>query len=70
MRSGFNLFHFMILNIEEPELSICINYVRTSIDILNHHMQNFGRISHKLEKGDNIEEVISSCATNFLILIY
>ena len=55
----------MILNIEEPELSICINYVRTSIDILNHHMQNFGRISLKLEKGDNIEEVISSCTANF-----
>ncbi|EXX70675.1 uncharacterized protein OCT59_005198 [Rhizophagus irregularis] len=46
-------------DLKEPELSICINYVRTSIDILNHHMQNFGRISIKLEKGDNIEEILS-----------
>ncbi|PKC04198.1 hypothetical protein RhiirA5_362609 [Rhizophagus irregularis] len=36
---------------KKPKLSICINYVHTSIDILNHHMQNFRRISIKLEKG-------------------
>ncbi|CAB5185503.1 unnamed protein product [Rhizophagus irregularis] len=44
---------------KKPKLSICINYVHTSIDILNHHMQNFRRISIKLEKGDNIEEILS-----------
>jgi hypothetical protein len=68
MISNFNLLRFVVLNIEKPELSICINYVRTSIDILNHHVQNFGRISSKLEKGDNIDEVISDHVTPLLYL--
>ncbi|CAB4407327.1 unnamed protein product [Rhizophagus irregularis] len=35
------------------------NDYRGDLNILNHHMQNFGRISIKLEKGDNIEEILS-----------
>ncbi|UZO12985.1 uncharacterized protein OCT59_004492 [Rhizophagus irregularis] len=59
----FRIFYFLGVKLEvidkKPKLSICINYVHTSIDILNHHMQNFRRISIKLEKGDNIEEILS-----------
>ncbi|POG71508.1 hypothetical protein GLOIN_2v1604959, partial [Rhizophagus irregularis DAOM 181602=DAOM 197198] len=53
---------------KKPKLSICINYVHTSIDILNHHMQNFRRISIKLEKGDNIEEILSGLRISTTLL--
>ncbi|CAG8691367.1 5351_t:CDS:10, partial [Funneliformis mosseae] len=44
-------------DLKKPELSICVNYARTSTDILFHHVQNSGRIFSKLEKGDNVEEI-------------
>ncbi|CAI2180241.1 12519_t:CDS:10, partial [Funneliformis geosporum] len=44
-------------DLKKPELSICVNYARTSIDILFHHVQNSGKIFAKLEKGENIGEI-------------
>ncbi|CAB4420241.1 unnamed protein product [Rhizophagus irregularis] len=55
------IFTAILKYVKRPDNDYCGNLKKPelSIDILNYHMQNFRRISIKLEKGDNIEEILS-----------
>jgi hypothetical protein len=55
------IFTAILKYVKRPDNDYCGNLKKPelSIDILNHHMQNFRRISIKLEKGGNIEEILS-----------
>ncbi|CAG8528083.1 286_t:CDS:10 [Acaulospora colombiana] len=56
-------------DIRKPELSVLVNYLRNSIDLLEQYLQNLGKLSSKIEKGeealDNIEEVVTSLPDDF-----